>query len=859
MSSPLSHPFSLTSEQLAVDEDENDSRIVDTDPSGRFDRFDELIGRGAYKEVYKAFDNENAVEVAWNQLKLDHLSKRDAQRTLSEIEILQSLRNDHIINIYHSWTARGLDQKERIFFITELMTSGTLKSYIRRTKGPIKPKVLKNWCKQILLGLNYLHTRNPPVIHRDLKCENIFVNGNSSQAKIGDLGLATVKKGDHLSSVLGTPEFMAPEFYDENYTETVDVYAFGLCVLEMCTKEYPYSECTNQAQIYKKVTQGIKPLALQKIQDPETRAFIELCIQFDPKLRPQAGELLRHPFLTNTDLNSFPMEITTSIPTNNPNSKPTYANILMNNSQQIPFVTTGSSFSSNSEMTLTPSSANTNIHTTGLGDNELILDSPIKTEVPQKPEQSQSEKPDFVESDNHTYQIATTMLEWRAICTVDVVEPLNPSSEDAKMHPGMVTSDNEVMLRMVYGVAGGRSKEIKFPFNMDEDKSQDVVAEMVRESLINQEDQNIAWKCVEDAVASVRRKKSNASSLQDVPTNQQPPPTRLGQWPEENEYHYPNTDSIDPFQLDKSLPRSSSAGSLGYDATMYAPDQNTAQFYQRAQKSASNIGASVTSSVSSSSRPLTPNNNPLIQNQSISLNNLVSPPYAQNNQWNPNTSAPDVIPKRNFERNSLDEERTRQYANQHQQIQQQQQQQQQQQHQQQQQQLNSNIQSQFPNQYSSPPMSRVSSASSIPPSYLPPDMNRQSSRSSEVGATRISPPLNPVNSYSYNEGIKLSTNSPPLQAQGKQSGQLSRNSNSPPMQPQLDVNQHPAMAQLISKQQQQQIQLQQQIFKEQQQIFKEQQLKELQQQRTIETQKLAVQNQQQLPSSQFPPSQPPIG
>jgi serine/threonine protein kinase len=51
----------------------------------------------------------------------------------------------------------------------------------------------------------------------------------------------------------GTPEFMAPEMYEEHYDESVDVYAFGMCRLEMATSEYPYSECTGPAQIYKKV------------------------------------------------------------------------------------------------------------------------------------------------------------------------------------------------------------------------------------------------------------------------------------------------------------------------------------------------------------------------------------------------------------------------------------------------------------------------------------------------------------------------------------------------------------------------------------------------------------------------------
>lgn len=56
---------------------------------------------------------------------------------------------------------------------------------------------------------------------------------------------------------VGTPEFMAPEMYEEHYDEAVDVYAFGMCMLEMASSEYPYKECTNAAQIYRKVTQVI--------------------------------------------------------------------------------------------------------------------------------------------------------------------------------------------------------------------------------------------------------------------------------------------------------------------------------------------------------------------------------------------------------------------------------------------------------------------------------------------------------------------------------------------------------------------------------------------------------------------------
>ena len=99
----------------------------------------------------------------------------------------------------------------------------------------------------------YIHSKDPPVIHRDIKADNIFINSNSGEIKIGDLGLSTSMKNSYTSTVLGTPEFMAPELYEEYYGTEVDIYAFGMTVLEILTREAPYKECKNVAQIYKKV------------------------------------------------------------------------------------------------------------------------------------------------------------------------------------------------------------------------------------------------------------------------------------------------------------------------------------------------------------------------------------------------------------------------------------------------------------------------------------------------------------------------------------------------------------------------------------------------------------------------------
>lgn len=274
------------------------SEFVEVDPTGRYGRYHEILGKGASKIVYRAFDEYEGIEVAWNQVKLyDFLqSPEDLERLYCEIHLLKTLKHKNIMKFYTSWVDTA---KRNINFVTEMFTSGTLRQY-RLKHRRVNIRAVKHWCRQILKGLFYLHSHDPPVIHRDLKCDNIFVNGNQGEVKIGDLGLAAILRKSHAAHCVGTPEFMAPEVYEEEYNELVDIYSFGMCILEMVTFEYPYSECSNPAQIYKKVISGKKPNALYKVKDPEVRQFIEKCLA-TVSSRLSARELLNDPFLQIDD------------------------------------------------------------------------------------------------------------------------------------------------------------------------------------------------------------------------------------------------------------------------------------------------------------------------------------------------------------------------------------------------------------------------------------------------------------------------------------------------------------------------------------------------------------------------------
>lgn len=291
---PIYELEKLDQKEKEKDDKEDEEEPIGVSPCGRFFKYDKEVGRGSFKTVYHGLDTQTGVAVAWCELLEKKLNKTERLRFREEADMLKKLQHPNIVRFYNYWEGT-VAKKKNIVLITELMLSGTLKAYLRRFKR-INPKVLKSWCRQILKGLNFLHSRTPPIIHRDLKCDNIFITGTTGSVKIGDLGLATLKNRSFAKSVIGTPEFMAPEMYEEHYDESVDVYAFGMCMLEMATGEYPYSECSGPAQIYKKVVSGVKPQSLEKVTIPEVKDIIESCIKPNKADRPKVKDLLNHEF-----------------------------------------------------------------------------------------------------------------------------------------------------------------------------------------------------------------------------------------------------------------------------------------------------------------------------------------------------------------------------------------------------------------------------------------------------------------------------------------------------------------------------------------------------------------------------------
>lgn len=186
------------------------------------------------------------------------VTREEESQLHNEVELLRSVNNEHIIHYYDSWYD---EEKNRIVIITQCMPSGTILEFallfLRSICRYIKNKVvsmeaIKKWSLQILEGLAYLHSQDPPIIHKDLKCSNLFIDAVFSTIRIGDLGLASHMDKD--SPIAGTLEYMAPEIIDNNtYNEKTDMYAFGMCLLELITRKPPYSECENTMALLSKI------------------------------------------------------------------------------------------------------------------------------------------------------------------------------------------------------------------------------------------------------------------------------------------------------------------------------------------------------------------------------------------------------------------------------------------------------------------------------------------------------------------------------------------------------------------------------------------------------------------------------
>ncbi|MED6191452.1 hypothetical protein PIB30_000552 [Stylosanthes scabra] len=252
-----------------------------------------LLGRGTFGHVYLGFDSESGEMCAMKEVTLfadDARSRESAQQLQQEIVLLSQLQHPNIVRYYGSETV-----EDKLYIYLEYVAGGSIYKLLREY-GQLGENAIRNYTRQILLGLAYLHAKN--TVHRDIKGANILVDPNG-WIKLADFGMAKHITAESCPfSLKGSPHWMAPEVVN-NSNEcnlAVDIWSLGCTVLEMATTKPPWSQLEGVAAIFKIILLEKLPEAPDHLSE-EGKDFVRLCLQRNPKDRPSAAQLLEHPFV----------------------------------------------------------------------------------------------------------------------------------------------------------------------------------------------------------------------------------------------------------------------------------------------------------------------------------------------------------------------------------------------------------------------------------------------------------------------------------------------------------------------------------------------------------------------------------
>ncbi|KAF2465197.1 Pkinase-domain-containing protein [Lindgomyces ingoldianus] len=248
----------------------------------------EELGSGSFGTVYKAIEKTTGELVAIKHIDLEQ-STDEIHEIQSEISLLSTCLSPHVAH-YKTSFVKGV----KLWIVMEYLGGGSCLDLIK--PGPFGEAHIAIVCRELLLGLDYLHTSGK--IHRDIKAANILLS-QSGKVKIADFGVAAqlTNINSQRLTFVGTPFWMAPEVIQEaGYDYKADIWSLGITALEMANGEPPHA--------------GLHPMkvlfAIPKTPAPrlegtrwskDFKEFICQCLIKDPDRRASAKELLRHRFI----------------------------------------------------------------------------------------------------------------------------------------------------------------------------------------------------------------------------------------------------------------------------------------------------------------------------------------------------------------------------------------------------------------------------------------------------------------------------------------------------------------------------------------------------------------------------------
>ncbi|KAG2530098.1 hypothetical protein JM18_002512 [Phytophthora kernoviae] len=259
----------------------------------------QLISRGGYGEVYYGLFNGQQVAIKM-LLPKSRKSVKHVNDFLAEVKLMATMDHPCIVQ----FVGVAWDSLTDLCVVSEYMEGGDLRALLSSYEaqnyklGFDRTKVII--ALHVAHALTYLHSLNPPVLHRDLKLKNILMSSNL-EAKVTDFGISRERVDQTMTAGVGTSLWMAPEMMmGERYDDKADMFSFGVVLSELDQHSLPYSHAKDNNSGRKLPDTAIlQMVTLGQIRvefsSEALESMVQLgmaCVSVDPKDRPTAAEAL---------------------------------------------------------------------------------------------------------------------------------------------------------------------------------------------------------------------------------------------------------------------------------------------------------------------------------------------------------------------------------------------------------------------------------------------------------------------------------------------------------------------------------------------------------------------------------------